>query len=130
MSDQLPLFADEDTYDPDSGLTAAEWVLCAQWAIKHRRATNWVVDEAKKINRPKSEGGEGRAVSWRIDLDPTLTKKARLYGLQGLYPGVDHNLSALLGRYFKASRGLNFRLRARARDNVKNATPKAGEAAA
>ena len=119
--EQMTLIPDADTYDAESGLTAAEWLACAEWAIAHRRATNWVVAEAKRINAPKSEGGEGRKVSWRLDLDPTLTAKARSYGLQGLYPGLDHRLSAPLARYFSATRGVEFRTRARLLDNLKNA---------
>lgn len=115
-----------DDFDPEYGLSASEWGTCAKWALDHRRADAWIRREGERINRD-----EGRTISWRLDIDPHLAKHARAYDLdKGAYPGIDHNLSAPLARYYAVKYDLSFRLRARTGDRVKNATPKAGGAAA
>lgn len=120
MMQQMTLEDARDDFDPATGLTLSEWTTCAQWCRDHPQATRWIVSETKSLNEI-----EGRAVSMRIDIEPTLKKRAREWGLDGgAYSGIDHRLTASLVRYLMQTRpGLKFRLRSRVGDNVKNATP-------
>lgn len=109
-------------YDPECGLTIAEWQKCAQWVVDHPRAASWAIKRTREINDE-----ENRPASWRQDIEPKMAENARKWGLdKGVYPGVDHRMSAPLARYLAITRKLWYRLRPRAGDNVKNATPVVG----
>lgn len=119
MTGQLS-FDDCDDFDPAAGLDRGEWSICAEWCLAHPEATRWICRETGRINRE-----ECRPVSMRLDIEPTLKRRAREWGLDGgQFTGLDHNHTARLARYLMATRlGLKFRLRARVGDRVKNATP-------